>query len=343
MLCPNVKHNISWRVDGQVSPCNNIINFPVFYNLSDMYVSDAYRTLSKNNIGDVRSEYCTRCWDKELLGLTSKRQADLKLHSIYIKINENYQKIDSALGSTCNAACVICGPDSSSLWQRYIPINKIEKKTELWSICDSHLNDIVQLDFGGGEPWLNEIDKQELLFDKLIQEQLSKKIKIRYNTNGSLYPKKLLEKLKNFRQVEITLSIDDIEERFEYNRYPLKWNTVNKNIIDLLELTKNHSNIIITINYTVSVFTWLRAEQFLNWAKTVGFNTVNYNILTEPKLYSIKNIDIRNSLPCTQFDDIVGQKPMVNWKQSFIDQITKLDQERNTVWYKVFPELKGLL
>ena len=343
MLCPNIKHNLSWRVDGMLSPCNNITGFPVFYKLDDMYNSSAYKKLFDDNLNSIKSTYCTRCWDKELLGLTSKRQSDLKLHTIYSKINQSYLKLDSALGSVCNAACVICGPDSSSLWQKYIPISKQQNKSEIWNVSHQFLDKIIQLDFGGGEPWLNEIDQQQELFDKLIKTGLSKQIKIRYNTNASLYPKKLLERLKHFRQVELTLSIDDIEERFEYNRWPLKWKNVNKNIFKLVDLSKNNSNIIITINYTVSVFTWLRTKEFQEWAKTIGIDYVNFNILSNPKVYSIKNINTENTLPYTIFDNIVGKEPMQDWLPTFLNQTAKLDKERNTNWSMIFPELKVLL
>lgn len=343
MLCPNVEHNLSWRVDGSLSPCNNIINFPAFYRLEEMQSSNEYKQLISDNCNGVKSIYCTRCWDKEYLGLKSKRQQDQHLDTVLRKINSHYLKIDSALGSTCNAACVICGPGSSSLWQKYIPIDKQTQKSQIWNITYQNLEQIVQLDFGGGEPWLNEVDKQEELFDKLIQTGLSKKIKIRYNTNGSLYPKKLLEKLRHFRQVEITLSIDDIEDRFEYNRWPLKWHTVLSNIEKLKQLSKDSSNILLTINFTVSVFTWLRAEQFTKWAEQFGINKVNFNILTSPKIYSIKSLPVDKINSKTPFDDIIGTDLINDWSDKFQEHVDLLDQKRKTEWRKIFPELRILI
>lgn len=343
MLCPNIEHNLSWRVNGQLSPCNNIVNFPIFLKLEDMYSSDIYKNLLQNNRDNIKSNYCTRCWDKEKIGLKSKRQDDQQLDLVYKKINKDYLKIDSALGHVCNAACVICGPDSSSLWQKYIPIAKRENNSEIWNICNNNLEKLIQIDFGGGEPWLNEIEQQENLLDNLIKSGQSKKVKVRYNTNGSLYPKKLLDKLKNFRQVEITLSIDDIEDRFEYNRWPLKWSNVLTNLTKLKQLNEKYSHIILTINYTVSVFTWLRANNFLTWAKQFNMESVNFNILTEPKLYSIKNISIRENLPDTIFNRIIASEPMENWLEQFTEKMEKLDKERKTKWQNVFPELKALL
>lgn len=343
MLCPNVKHNLSWQVNGQLSPCNNIVNFPACYSLQEMHDSSAYKKLLEDTESEIKSEFCTRCWDKESLGLKSKRQVDIELDKIYKRIKKNYLKIDSALGSVCNAACVICGPESSSLWQKYFPINKLENKSEIWEICQNNLDDIIQLDFGGGEPWLNQITQQEKLFDDLIKLGLSKNIKIRYNTNGSLFPKSVLDKLENFRQVEITLSIDDIGDRFEYNRWPLKWPVVFENVKKLRQLSESHPNIVLTINYTVSVFTYLRAEQFSTWAKEIGIDKINYNILTDPKLYSIKNIQLRNAANKTVFDDLVGTDPMTNWSNIFLEKLTEFDNVRNTNWRKTFPELQELI
>lgn len=339
MLCPNVEHNLSWQVTGALTPCNNIVNFPKFYDLESMVSSNEYKTLSINNSNNVKSMYCVRCWDKENSGLESKRLVDLKLDLTYRKIKNDYKKIDSALGDICNAACVVCGPDSSSLWQKFIPIKKIYNTSSIWSVCEQYLDKIVQLDFGGGEPWLNQIDQQISVFDKLITAGYNKYVKIRYNTNASLYPTKLLDRLINFREVEITLSIDDIEDRFEYNRWPLKWDKILTNIEQLKNLRNNNKNIKLTVNFTVSVFTWQRYQHFLDWANENDLKNVNANILAYPEIYSIKSINNKGRFENTLFDSMVGVSPLNNWDKLIVEKLDILDKDRNTNWRKIFPEL----
>ena len=257
MFCSNIKHNLSWNVDGSVTPCNQLHEFPKYNSTQSMKNSTEFLQLKDSDENDTWPKYCIRCRDKESIGLLSKRQSDNLLHNIYVMMQPNYLKIDGAIGSTCNAGCRICGPRSSTFWQqedrkfqKTIDIVDFKKNT-YWDEVWNHRDQILQLDIGGGEPWLNQVDQQQELFDYWIQNNRSKIIKIRYNTNGSLYPQKLIEKLLNFREVRITLSIDDIENRFEYNRYPLKWNLVLENIKKLAELESAHSNIVLDINFTV--------------------------------------------------------------------------------------------
>lgn len=343
MLCPNVEHNLSWKVTGSVSPCNNIVGFPKFFSVRDMLDSKEYKSLLQDNINNAKSAYCTRCWDKETLNLKSKRQSDLLLHNIQSSFRQDYLKIDSAIGDKCNAACTICGPYSSSTWQKFIPINSYENKSELWNVCTNHADRLIQLDFGGGEPWLNAVDEQIQLFESLIERNLNKRIKIRYNTNGSVFPKKLLNLLTQFQEVEITLSLDDIESRFEYNRWPLKWAFVEKNINRLKELREKYKQIRLTVNFTVSVFTWHRVEKFLKWAKVNDLTEVNFNILSTPEVFSIKSLPHKFKSINTQFDELVSSHPMPDWEQVFLRTVTELDTVRNISWKTAFPELVAIL
>jgi len=343
MLCPNVEHNLSWKVTGSVSPCNNIVGFPKFFSVKDMLDSKEYNSLLENNTNEVRSTYCTRCWDKENLNLKSKRQSDLSLHNIYSSFDQNYLKIDSAIGDKCNAACTICGPYSSSTWQKFIPISSYDNKSEVWDICNKESNRLIQLDFGGGEPWLNSVDEQIKLFELLIDKNISQRIKIRYNTNGSVFPKKLLNLLTNFNEVEITLSLDDIETRFEYNRWPLKWSFVEKNLSKLKQLRAEYKQINLTVNFTVSVFTWHRADEFIKWASANDLTNVNFNILSSPEVFSIKSLPTKFKNISTKFDELVSSTPMPNWEHEFLRTVNELDAVRNISWKTAFPELESMI
>ena len=344
-LCPNSKHNLSWMSTGRVNPCNNLVGFPDYDSVEMLYNSLPYRQLVNDHATGQRSIYCTRCYDKEEIGLTSKRQTDIKLHEVYRRLDANYLKIDAAISTVCNAACRICGPNSSTLWQRLTPtwIDTSINST-VWNECNSNADRILQLDFGGGEPWVNEVNEQIALFSHIIQLNRQDRVKIRYNTNVSIWHKKLIDLIAQFREVEITLSIDDIEQRFEYNRWPLKWNQVDKNIDRFVDLAQI-SNIKITVNYTVSVFTWLRAAEFKIWAKQRGLDHVNFNVLNVPSVYSIHSIpeDIKKKMPTTQFDVLVASTPVTNWQKEFIAITAKLDHQRNQKFSDTFPELKNIL
>lgn len=344
-LCSNVTHNLSWNARGLVNPCNNLIGFPSSSTVELMRSSRAYQDLSNDNNNDLKSKFCQRCWDKEQLGMTSKRQSDNAIDQVYSKIDSDYIKIDAAVGDVCNAACRICGPDSSTLWQKIeIGWQKSNIENQVWKYANDQADHLLQLDFGGGEPWLNHVPEQVSLFEKLIKQGQQDVVKIRYNTNGSLWPTKLINRLKRFREVEITLSLDDIENRFEYNRWPLKWNKVEKNIKKFVEL-QHQSNIKITVNFTVSIFTWQRAQAFKQWAQSQNLNKINFNILNDPWVYSIKSLpsQFKNKLPATQFDNIVSTQEKQDWFTEFMQATKKLDQQRGQSFVETFPELKSIL
>lgn len=348
MLCSNIEHNLSWRYDGQVSPCNNMQGFPARTTVEQLRASAEYQALVQDHQTGQQSPYCQSCWNKEALGLTSKRQSDNRIGEVYQAINPNYLKVDAAIGDMCNAACRTCGPTSSTLWQQeqgIIPI-KPEKVESFWKVIDNHIDCVLQLDFGGGEPWLNDIEQQIALCQKLIDSGRAKQVKLRYNTNCSLYPKKLIDFFPYFRSVELTLSLDGTEERFEYVRYPLPWSKVYNNVQQLIELEKQHKNIVLTVNYTVSVLTFLYAEKFLEWSRSVGLPRVNWNFVYQPSLYSITCMDqlAKNSLPeSALFYDLVATKDLVNWRQDFLELTDKLDKQRKQSLKQSLPELYHFL
>ena len=341
ILCVNPLRNFSWTSTGHVTPCNNITEFPKSESVTQMKQTQEYQDLLKDNSTGVNSSFCQRCWDKESVGLISKRQSDNTLDQIYFKLDPNYIKIDAAVGDVCNAACRICGPDSSTMWQKIVPTwERHNIESTVWSEAMDQADHVLQLDFGGGEPWANSIPEQTALLEKIISFDRHHLVKIRYNTNGSLWPTRLISLLEQFRQVEITLSLDDIESRFEYNRWPLKWSAVQDNIQKFIELQLTY-NIKITINFTISVFTWQRVEIFTAWAHKQGLGHVNFNILTHPWVYSIKSlpVDVKNSLPPTIFDNIVSSTAHDNWKKEFTQITQQLDQQRDQSFEKTFPEL----
>jgi hypothetical protein len=93
------------------------------------------------------------------------------------------------------------------------------------------------------------------------------------------------------------------------------------------------------------VFTWQRAEIFKAWAHAHGLEYINFNILTDPWIYSIKSIpiEIKNCLQSTMFDNIVSSATHNNWRETFLETTLSLDQQRNQSFQNTFPELNNIL
>ena len=81
----------------------------------------------------------------------------------------------------------------------------------------------------GGEPFYM---KQFRNFAKmLIEDKTSQRIAMTLSTNGTVANKDLLESMAtNFKDLAFSVSIDGVEDRFEYLRHPGKWDEVKDNL-----------------------------------------------------------------------------------------------------------------
>ena len=152
-------------------------------------------------------------------------------------------------GSICNLACVTCGPEASTRWQHelgmpIVPGNPREIDQEI-IIKAKTMTGIV---IGGGEPMLNHSSESML-------EHLNSDQQINIHFNGTILPKQsFLDKSERFTHIRYCFSIDGIGERFEYLRWPAKWNTVVDNILWLVDTAP--PNVDFSVNITASFSSW---------------------------------------------------------------------------------------
>jgi hypothetical protein len=67
----------------------------------------------------------------------------------------------------------------------------------------------------------------------LVDRGIAGNIEIHYNTNGTQYPEQAERSGSYFKTVEIAFSIDDVGDRFEYQRTNAVWSEVCENINNL--------------------------------------------------------------------------------------------------------------
>ena len=113
-------------------------------------------------------------------------------------------------------------------------------------------------------------------------------------TNGTVRPKeKFVDILNKCKDVRIFFSIDDIEQRFEYQRSNAVWTEVNDNIQRFRELRDRSSNIQLQCCSTVNVFNVFYLADLANWIDLQDFDFVYWNMMHEAYYFSI------NTLPDT--------------------------------------------
>ena len=375
--------------DGSILPCciTSSSDNSRIGNINDMSLEEAWnhkkmRKLRMQFMNDKRPSICNTCWKKEDAGNASTRQHN-NMHFPHIikkipKITDHdgtckefkLRYWDFRFSNLCNYKCRSCGPLYSSAWipdAKKLGYNKyVEEKVISNDITnefiDKHIMDVERIYFAGGEPML--MDQHWYILRKL-SELKRREVKLMYNTNlSTLYRKKesALEYWKNFKYVQISPSIDEIDERAELIRSGTVWKTVENN----LNILSKQDNIHLAPNITVSSLNVFRLPQIIQRLFDFGIRDFNLNKVWSPSHYhvsvlpdeirkqTIKNIrdfclkhKSNNNIDLTsRFNQVIHElkKPQnVSEIVNFRSFTTRLDIIRNENTYETIPELKVML
>jgi len=225
------------------------------------------------NAGEKLKE-CSACWKEEESGKESKRIRDNRTYSDSIT-DENMLPIVMALslGNLCNIKCRICSPIHSSIWMieeaklhhgnnfkeyfknpMWIPFKESfsTENTFLWEDLKNMMSNVERLDFAGGEPFYIENHWEILKY--CVENNLSSKITVHYNTNGTIFPEKYIDILNQFGCVDIQISSDGLYKQFEYLRHGANWDEVEKNIDKFLKVKNQNLHWKIGVCLSLSAF-----------------------------------------------------------------------------------------
>ena len=284
--------------------------------LQDAYKSQYMQDLRKQFRSGEKPETCKLCWDEEAAGRDSKRiHSQVRLKELYREVEwendtpDQLSFIDLKLGNICNLKCRICGSWSSSKWaieeMEYLPkgANKKEhiaytwlkqgkwpeESPDFWENLKALLPNIKYFEFTGGEPWL--IQEHWDLLQYAADNGYSKNIDIHYNTNATqqLGPHTMV--WDKFGRVDIAFSVDNVGERFEYERYGADWDLANE-IIDSVHWSKSVDtpNITTQLCFTINVQNVYYIDELLDWAETKNFGSIYFNMLHSPDHMSIQHM-----------------------------------------------------
>jgi MoaA/NifB/PqqE/SkfB family radical SAM enzyme len=308
---------------GEIKPCCLAID-PVVDNdgnvlklsnstLTEAYNSNYMRDLRQSFLNGEKPETCKRCWQEEDSGRTSKRMHSLNRLKELVKdvdfnnVNSsNLIFLDLKLGNICNLKCRICGSYSSSKWAQeeidIYPGNEVARSNliqgrwpreskEFWEDLINMLPNIRYMEFTGGEPFL--IDEHFDLLANAVELGYANNIEIHYNTNTTTLPKRGLELWPNFKLVEIAFSVDDVGDRFEYQRYGAKWEVAQKNLETFRKLRKDCKNIKLQLCLTINIQNVYYLDDLIKWAIMQRFDYIYFNMLHDIWYFNIKNLNQR--------------------------------------------------
>ena len=355
-----------------------------FLNLNEHSISahmnsDYFKQIRKEMLSGVKPAACMRCYNEESKGIRSKRQheaeqypsKDLEWARSHTEsdggINMDLRFVELRLGNVCNVRCRTCNPASSSQWHRDYKhlVETLEfvndgyswldqRRDYKWPESESFYEDLYEcapnmevLYINGGEPTLIKAHWKYLR--KLVDSGRSKNIVLWYNINMTNLPEEALELWREFKECRLCPSIDDLDIRNHYIRYPTYWADVRRNLNSLLSYAEQYPNIVVRITTTVSAYNYYYLDRFLAWAPCpVDLNWVYDPIYLAPHALPLvlreRVLDrFRTTMGnSTHFSGVLAMHNTEDhpqlWEQ-FTQYNIQLDHVRGNSWSHSFPEL----
>ena len=351
-------------------------------NFQDIQNSGHMRGLREQFLAGEQPQTCRKCWSEERAGRTSKRMHTLDrlkhmgIGSEFTADAKPLMFLDLKLGNICNLKCRICGSWSSSQFAteelNQLPRDQQKKShaytmlragawprdnPQFWDQIDSVLNDIRYIEFTGGEPFM--IAEHFAMLQGMVDRGIAGQVEIHYNTNGTQYPEQAESIWKHFKTVEIAFSLDDVGERFEYQRTNAVWAEVCENLDRFRDLKEIHPNIELQVCTTVNVFNVRYLGDIAAWLERnrESFTFVYWNMMHDAWYFSIaclpdsakhaitEYLDSVVTIYRSEFDRIRDFMNSGASTDGFMTRmkIADLDRKRNQDLQAVAPEFAELI
>jgi MoaA/NifB/PqqE/SkfB family radical SAM enzyme len=272
--------------------------------ITEVWNSDYMKTVRLQMLDNKIPISCTKCFEEEASGITSKRQWEtvvwkerLDVDSIVASTQSDgslpvdIPYFDLRLGNLCQLKCIMCSPHDSSSWIKewklqYPKYKTIELKQDqqwnndfdyTWYKKGNFLEDmrlqsanIRELYFAGGEPLL--IPEHYKILEFMVNTGSAKNCILRYNSNGLELPEKLFDLWKHFKQVKFNFSVDAVGTRNDYIRYPSEWANV---VANLKRLDDTPDNITVNIACAVQLLNVITVPELVHWKESMNFKKIN--------------------------------------------------------------------
>ncbi len=364
-------------------------------NIEDIWNADHVKNFRMRMINGEQPNECQICWTEEAVGKRSKRlrentnYLENNLHVIEQAKNNDGEidqlpiYLDLRPGNLCNLKCRSCNSLFSSKfanevttkWDKSLSFYAEHKRDKIiidgwyqtetfWSNIEKILPNLEHVYISGGEPSI--IRKIKDFLELCVSSGHAKHIKLRFNTNLMTFDSNFYNFLSDFKIVELGPSIDAYGERLTYIRHPLRWETVEKNLIKCLLLP---GNIGININCVVSVMSILYYDElYLKMQELADrFNKeiiVSCEFLHEPEYLSMnilypelkilareRNEKLFEKMKKTEKSDLKAALNLMDTEPNdltkrrtlFISYTKQLDKIRKENFNETFPELQKMM
>lgn len=291
------------------------------------FSSHTRKMIAANLDNGIQHPSCQTCWDLEAAGKQSTRQALTDKFGSIEPLPDQPRILIIKPGNTCNFACRMCNPITSSSWYRdgyelekeglpssswydnikprdqvaTLSYNEYAKTfetirnsfnqdcAEFWDTLKQWIENVVFIDIYGGEPFLSPA-----MFDLLehgVKIGASKNITIGIHTNASVYNARYLEILSQYKKVSFNMSIDSgVPKHLEYIRHKANFDMVIENSKKFIEYFKPFPNVDTRVCLTLTSLNVFYIDSAIkDIEQLVGLVSNSANIVTTPE-YDIRHL-----------------------------------------------------
>lgn len=232
--------------DGKYMPCSHHTGFITHegkevyakdFNIEEAWNSDYMKELRQNFKDNIRHKGCIQCWKEQSMGLKPMRYDSYgyDIPESQVENPKSPMRVEINASNVCNLRCRICWSHASSRW--------VKEAKDVYGVDgEIHFNmtpdnqkiirewvpNFTQIGFFGGEPLMSEENIELMRY--CVETGHSKHISLLINTNTTYYNDELIRLFKQFKNVYLNFSIDDIGKRFEYQRSGARWDNVVENL-----------------------------------------------------------------------------------------------------------------
>ncbi len=320
-----------------------------------------YRALRQALVQDQSHANCTRCHQQQHLEDQQYRYLRDHYNQLFKMVDVDYHDdtafalsgIDLHWSSTCNLRCVTCwaGQSSSIAHEIRVPIQTTTEQ-EVEFLIDwlaDRQDQLKEIYLSGGEPLLI---KHNL---RLLRRLRKNDFLLRVNSNFTHHANNaILEEILQFPNVLMTVSADDLGQRFEYIRNGASWETFTAN---LRRLQDSHVRWRVnSVFFVASAVNLVRTQQWFRDEFGINDFTINqcameqYALMCRNLPDNIKH-QVRDGLNHAigiwhqdanlvgQFTSCLDELAQPANQHDYHQYFDGLDRRRGTNWRGVFPEL----
>ena len=247
--------------------------------------------------------------------------------AVYTPGNFDLQAIDVRWTNLCNFACVYCSPQFSSKWAGDLQlVQQGPTQTQIDHFKQyvfDHATQLKHVYLAGGEPLLMK-ENLELL---LLLKKVNPDVNLRINTNLSKVDTHVFDLICEFENVHWTVSVETIEQEFEYIRYGGTWAGFKDNLTVIKNL--NHK---ISFNMLHFLLNYQSIFDCVDYLKSLDFHNNSFIIgaLLEPEYLNIRHLPdcVLHSLKHT-LEEKINQQPKYLLEKSYRNMLSYLNQPFN--------------